>query len=178
MLNLRLQRSGERCFGRSLRQPGTALPVDGLGLGRRRPDAQEDGASRQAAGTVRRQPAALAETIRDAVAAYNATEQRGRLAGRSPDQVFAAHVEAGWGRTDIAEADLLAAFCRKEVRVVAKGAISFNGRSYYDDALARLPAGSRSRDRYPQMAWRRQGRGVGCARNLPLRGGAGQALCP
>lgn len=88
-------------------------------------------------------PAALAETIRDAVAAYNATEQRGRLVGRSPDQVFAAHVEDGWGRTDIAEADLLAAFCRKEVRVVSKGAISFDGRSYYDDALARLPAGSK-----------------------------------
>ncbi len=71
----------------------------------------------------------------------------GRLAGRSPDQVFAAHVEDGWGRTDIAEADLLAAFCRKEVRVVAKGAISFNGRSYYDDrpgSAAGWAAGSRS----------------------------------
>ncbi len=82
-------------------------------------------------------------------------EQRGRLAGRSPDQVFAAHVEGRMGRTDIAEADLsLAAFCRKgDSGWWPRAPSPSTSRSYYDDDLwLALPTRQLVEIGAPQMA--------------------------
>ena len=86
--------------------------------------------------------AELAEAIRNVQAFYNSTPQNGRLGGLSPDEQFAALVEAGWKRTDMGEHDLYAVFCAKETRTVRQGVIRFDGRAFYDDALAALSAGT------------------------------------
>ena len=84
--------------------------------------------------------AELSEAIRNVQALHNAAPQHGRLRGLSPDEQFAALVQAGWKRTDMGEHDLYAVFCAKEIRTVRQGVIRFNGRVFYDDALAALSA--------------------------------------
>ena len=86
--------------------------------------------------------AELIQAIRNVQLLYNATTQKGRLGGQSPDERYAAFVESGWKRTDMAEHDLYAVFCAKETRTVRQGVIRFDGRVFYDDALAGLFAGT------------------------------------
>ncbi len=85
----------------------------------------------------------LLTAIRNAETWYNDTPQYGRLGGRSPNEVLAKYIEDGWLRTDIAEADLLQAFCKRDSRIVRKGVVTIDGQVFYDDALACLSAGTR-----------------------------------
>jgi hypothetical protein len=62
---------------------------------------------------------------------YHTSPQRGSLAGRSPQQAFAAAVAAGWQRIDLADDRALAfAFSRVEQRVVRQGEITIANRWY------------------------------------------------
>lgn len=85
----------------------------------------------------------LIADIRNVETAFNDTAQlQGRLGGESPNEAFAAHVAAGWQRTDIDEASLYAAFCARESRTIRQGGIRHKGLKFYHDALVTLPAGS------------------------------------
>lgn len=84
-----------------------------------------------------------------ALEAYETHPQDGVLGGKSPRQVFAAGVEAGWERMDVNPDALRAVFARPEARTVTQGAFSYGGVKYTARAIQRLPAGTRIAVRIP-----------------------------
>ncbi len=53
--------------------------------------------------------------------------QRGRLKGRSPDEAYRAHVEAGFTLSKVDRASLLIAFSKRSKAKVQRGSITING---------------------------------------------------
>lgn len=80
----------------------------------------------------------LWDAIDRAIASYNATPQPG-LDGRSPDQVWAAHVDAGWRPVAADMATLQTAFARTEARRLRQGGFTLAGQRYTHDALCARP---------------------------------------
>jgi len=70
-----------------------------------------------------------------ALAFYEAKPQAGSLKGKSPRDVYAAAVNAGWHRTDINPNDLRIAFSTEESRQVLQGGIRYGGRIWTHDKL-------------------------------------------
>lgn len=68
----------------------------------------------------------------------HSTPQSGHLAGKSPDEAFAAAVAAGWQRTDIDPFALAAVFGERRTPTVDRGRVAFKGDVYYHDALLPL----------------------------------------
>jgi hypothetical protein len=73
-----------------------------------------------------------------ALAFYHNAPQKGTMAGRSPAEVFCAHVEAGWTKTHVEEQVLLMAFAEEETRKVQGGYVVWDKTEYYDDELLPL----------------------------------------
>lgn len=73
-----------------------------------------------------------------ALAFYHTTPQNGTMNGLSPNDVFRAHVKAGWTKTRVDEQVLLMAFADEDTRKAQGGYVSWNGVEYYDDALLPL----------------------------------------
>lgn len=79
----------------------------------------------------------FAHDFRGLLAFYNTKRQTGDLAGRSPEQAYAAAVEGGWQRTDIDPLALMTAFSIEAGRKVVDGKISVGGELFHCDELAR-----------------------------------------
>lgn len=79
----------------------------------------------------------FAHDFRGLLAFYNTKRQTGDLAGRSPEQAYAAAVEGGWQRTDIDPLALMTAFSIEAGRKVVDGKISVGGQQFHCDELAR-----------------------------------------
>ena len=81
--------------------------------------------------------------------AYETHPQQGALKGRSPREVYAAAIEAGWKRMDADPDALRAAFARPVTRQVRQGAVSLNGVTYTHEKIQKLPADTRITLRVP-----------------------------
>jgi len=68
---------------------------------------------------------------------YNTQRQTGELDDRSPEQVYAKAVAAGWQRTDVNDLALMMAFSEEATRTVRDGKITVGGEWFYCDELAR-----------------------------------------
>ena len=79
----------------------------------------------------------FAHDFRGLLAFYNTKRQTGDLTGRSPEQAYAAAVEAGWQRTDFDPLALMTAFSIEAGRKVVDGKISVGGELFHCDELAR-----------------------------------------
>lgn len=77
----------------------------------------------------------LSESIGTAVDFYHQKTQRGSLNGESPNSAYHRHIAAGWKRTDVSERVMLLAFADEDTRKVNRGCLSWQGTTYYDDAL-------------------------------------------
>ncbi|NVO16105.1 MAG: helix-turn-helix domain-containing protein [Rhodoplanes sp.] len=69
------------------------------------------------------------------VCEYNAAPQRGKLKGRSPDEVYQSHIDAGFTVAKVDRASLMLAFSTRDIASVGKFGIRVNGRYWTCDAL-------------------------------------------
>jgi hypothetical protein len=73
------------------------------------------------------------------IADFESVELRsGPFKGRSPEQIYADHVAAGWRPVSVHPAALSAAFWERRTRLVDKGVVSIDGTRYRHPELARL----------------------------------------
>lgn len=92
---------------------------------------------------------AFADHFASLMKAYENTPQQGQLGGRSPMELFKAHVDAGWRATVLSPEDALTIFAKEETRTVRNQAIRVNGREWTcpeldaylgDKVIVRIPA--------------------------------------
>ena len=72
----------------------------------------------------------LERVLRAYLTLYESQSQRGELNGRSPAEVFAQAVKAGWRRTDVDPHALRVAFSEERTRKVRQGSIEVRGRCW------------------------------------------------
>ncbi|WP_423395604.1 Mu transposase C-terminal domain-containing protein [Burkholderia sp. LMG 21824] len=77
----------------------------------------------------------FSHAMKEALDFYHHLPQRGSLDGKSPQEAYAAAIDAGWCKTDIDEDALLLAFARVGTRVADRGYVSWEGVDYYHDDL-------------------------------------------
>ena len=96
--------------------------------------------------------ASIHRNIQLAVAFYNATtQQKGEIAGYSPDNRMQHFVAEGWRSIILDPGEVELAFGPEETRVIKTGGIiSINGRRYHHDAMAQM-VGEKQRFRVPFM---------------------------
>lgn len=66
---------------------------------------------------------------------YNEAPQRGKLAGRSPNEVYQTHIDNGFALTKVDRASLIIAFSKREVASVGKFGIRVGGQWWTCDEL-------------------------------------------
>lgn len=66
---------------------------------------------------------------------YNEAPQRGKLAGRSPNEVYQSHIDDGFALTKVDRASLIIAFSKREVASVGKFGIRVGGQWWTCDEL-------------------------------------------
>ena len=103
-----------------------------------------------------------------AMAWYDTQPQHGALTGRSPRQVFAEFVEAGWQPTVMELAELRIVLSRPVTRTVRQGAFKFKRALYTAEALWGVAAGTRATVLVPL---------VGGHDSLAVRDEQGKFLC-
>ncbi len=88
--------------------------------------------------------AAFERDFRAAIEYIHGKPQSGRhMAGRSPNEVFAAFVADGWQSVTIDATELAIAFVKPQEARIDRSTFKWNKTRFYDDELRSLPQGSR-----------------------------------
>lgn len=88
--------------------------------------------------------------VKTSVAFYNSNPRtQGELKGRSPNDLYAAHVDQGWCPVRVTTPDALAIFARDESRICKQCAFTWKGQTYTAPELSGIPHGTRLHIRVP-----------------------------